>query len=152
VVGGRILADTVHVLWGTLIVAGFGVLLGFRFHGGVAGALGAGIIAVTFGVTVCWLMAFIGVNARSPEAVNTFGFLLILPLTFASSVFAPAESMPGRLQAFVKVNPLTSVVDATRALMLGGPVTEAAVQSIIWMVVITVVFAPLTVARYRRRL
>ncbi|MBA2274206.1 MAG: ABC transporter permease [Actinobacteria bacterium] len=152
VVGGRILADAVRVVWGTLIVAGFGVLLGFRFHGGVAGAIGAFTMVVAFGVTVSWLMAFIGVNARSPEAVNTFGFLLILPLTFASSVFAPAESMPGWLQAFVKINPLTSVVDATRALMLGGPVTGAAVKAVVWMVVITAVFAPLTVARYRRRL
>jgi oleandomycin transport system permease protein len=151
VVGGRIGADAVRVLWGVLIITGFGVALGFRFHGGFAGAIGAIALATIFGVAVCWPMAFIGVTARSPEAVNTWGFLIILPLTFASSVFAPPESMPGWLAAFVKVNPITKVVDATRGLMLGGPVARPLWQSLVWIAIITVVFAPLAINRYRRR-
>jgi ABC transporter DrrB family efflux protein len=151
VVGGRIAADALRVVWGVLILVGFGMLLGFRFGGGLAGAIGGILLAAAFGVTVCWPMAFIGVSARSPEAVNTGGFLLILPLTFASSVFAQPDTMPGWLQAFVKVNPITAVVDATRGLMLGGPVTEPLVKSIVWLAVITAVFAPLAIARYRRR-
>jgi ABC-type multidrug transport system permease subunit len=83
--------------------------------------------------------------------VNTWGFMIILPLTFASSAFASVETMPGWLQAFVKVNPVTSVIDATRGLMLGGPVAEPLVDSVIWMVVILAVFVPLAIARYRRR-
>ena len=59
--------------------------------------------------------------------------------------------MPGWLEAFVNVNPITDVVDATRGLMLGGPVAEPVIRSIIWMIVITAVFAPLAIARYRRR-
>jgi oleandomycin transport system permease protein len=59
--------------------------------------------------------------------------------------------MPGWLEAFVKVNPVTSVIDAARGLMLGGPVARPVVQSVIWMAVITAVFAPLAIARYRRR-
>jgi ABC transporter DrrB family efflux protein len=151
VIGGRILADAVRVVWGVLIIVGFGMLLGFRFHGSALDALGALLLVVAFGMTVCWPMAFIGVSARSPESVNTGGFLLILPLTFASSVFAPPESMPGWLQAFVKVNPITSVVDATRGLMLGGPVTEPLLKSVLWLAAITAVFAPLAIARYRHR-
>lgn len=151
VVGGRILADAVRVVWGILIILGFGMILGFRFQGGLLAALGAIVLATFFGVAVCWPMAFIGVSAKSPESVNTGGFLLILPLTFASSVFAPASSMPGWLQAFVKVNPITAVVDATRALMLGGPVADPLRNAIVWMVVLTAVFMPLTVWRYRRR-
>jgi oleandomycin transport system permease protein len=84
--------------------------------------------------------------------VNTWGFMIILPLTFASSVFARPETMPGWLQAFVKVNPITSIVDATRGLMLGGSVAEPVIKSIVWMAVITAVFAPLAIARYRRRI
>lgn len=152
VVGGRILADAVRVLWGVLIIVGFGMLLGFRFHGGFPGAIGGIVLATLFGITVCWPMAFIGVSAKSPEAVNTGGFLLILPLTFASSVFAPPSSMPGWLQSFVKVNPITKVVDATRSLMLGGPVGRSLWQSLLWMAVITAVFAPLAINRYRRRI
>jgi ABC transporter DrrB family efflux protein len=152
VVGGRILADTFRVVWGVLIISGFGMLLGFRFDGGLLGALGALALVTAFGVTVCWPMAFIGISAKSPESVNTGGFLLILPLTFASSVFVNPETMPGWLQAFVNVNPVTHVVDATRGLMLGGAVAEPVLKSLIWLVVITAVFAPLAIRRYRRRI
>jgi ABC-type multidrug transport system permease subunit len=100
---------------------------------------------------MCWPMAFIGITARSSESVNTWGFMIILPLTFASSTFVPVETMPGWLQAFVKVNPVTHVIDAARGLMLGGPVAEPVVNSVIWMSVITAVFASLAILRYRRR-
>jgi oleandomycin transport system permease protein len=151
VISGRILADGARVVWSILIITGFGVLLGFRFGGGVAGALGALAVVTAFGLTMCWPMAFIGITARSTESVNTWGFMIILPLTFASSAFVRPETMPGWLEAFVKVNPVTSVIDAARGLMLGGPVARPVVQSVIWMAVITAVFAPLAIARYRRR-
>jgi len=152
VIGGRIAADGVRIIWGALILMGFGVALGFRFGGGLAGAIGAFLLVVAFGVVLCWPMAFIGVTAKTPEAVNTWGFMIILPLTFASSVFARVETMPGWLQAFVRVNPITSVVDATRGLMLGGPVADPVVKTAIWLVVLTAIFAPLAIYRYRRRI
>jgi ABC-type multidrug transport system permease subunit len=96
-------------------------------------------------------MAYLGVTAKTPEAVNTFGFMLILPLTFMSSTFAPVDTMPGWLQAFVKVNPITFIVDATRGLMLGGSVAEPLWKAIVSLIGIVVVFAPLAVARYRKR-
>jgi oleandomycin transport system permease protein len=67
-------------------------------------------------------------------------------------VFARVETMPGWLQAFVRVNPITSVVDATRGLMLGGPVADPVVKTAIWLVVLTAIFAPLAIYRYRRRI
>jgi len=151
VISGRILADGARVVWSILIITGFAVLLGFRFGGGPAGALGALAIVTAFGLVMCWPMAFIGMTARTTESVNTLGFMIILPLTFASSAFAATETMPGWLQAFVKANPVTSVIDAARGLMLGGPVARPVLQSVIWMAVITAVFAPLAIARYRRR-
>jgi ABC transporter DrrB family efflux protein len=152
VISGRIAADSVRIVWSILIITGFAVLLGFRFGGGVAGALGALLLVTAFGLTMCWPMAFIGITARSTESVNSWGFMIILPLTFASSAFARVETMPGWLQAFVKVNPVTHVIDAARGLMLGGPVAEPLVDSVIWMVILTAVFAPLAVARYRIRI
>jgi ABC transporter DrrB family efflux protein len=151
VIAGRIAADAVRIIWGEIILIGFGVLLGFRFHGGFGGALGAFLVVMLFGISLCWPMAFIGITAKTPEAVNTWGFMIILPLTFASSVFAAPSSMPGWLQAFVNVNPITHVVNATRGLMLGGPVADPLIRAIIWMVVLVAVFAPLAVRRYRRR-
>jgi ABC-2 type transport system permease protein/oleandomycin transport system permease protein len=151
VISGRILADGARIVWSIVIITGFGVLLGFRFGGGVAGALGSLAVVTAFGITMCWPMAFIGITARSTESVNTWGFMIILPLTFASSAFVRPETMPGWLEAFVNVNPVTSVIDAARGLMLGGAVARPVVQSVIWMAVITAVFAPLAIARYRRR-
>jgi ABC-2 type transport system permease protein/oleandomycin transport system permease protein len=152
VIGGRILADGARILWSILIITGFAMVLGFRFDGGTAGALGAIALVTTFVLVMCWPMAFIGITARTPESVNTWGFMIILPLTFASSAFVNPDTMPGWLQAFVKANPLTSVIDAARGLMLGGPVAEPLIDSVIWMVAITAVFAPLAILRYRRRI
>jgi ABC transporter DrrB family efflux protein len=151
VIGGRILADGARVAWSILIITGFAVLLGFRFQGGAAGALGAFLIVTAFGLTMCWPMAFIGITARTTESVNTWGFLIILPLTFASTAFVPASTMPGWLQAFVKANPVTAVIDSARGLLLGGAVATPVIKALIWMVVIQAVFAPLAIARYRRR-
>jgi len=151
VIGGRILADGARITWSILIITAFSVVLGFRFHGGAPGAIGAFVLVVAFGLTMCWPMAFIGITARTTESVNTWGFMIILPLTFASTAFVPAATMPGWLQAFVKANPITSVIDSVRGLMLGGAVASPVVKALIWMVVIQAVFAPLAIARYRRR-
>jgi ABC transporter DrrB family efflux protein len=152
VIGGRIAADGVRIAWSILIITGFAMALGFSFAGGAGGALGAFALILSFGLVMCWPMAFLGITARTPESVNTWAFMIILPLTFASSAYAPVDTMPGWLQAFVKANPVTSVIDASRGLMLGGPVAEPVIDSVIWMVVITAVFAPLAILRYRRRI
>lgn len=153
VIGGRIAADGVRILWSALIMGSLGVLLGFRFEGGPLGALGALVLVTAFGLTMCWPMAFNGVVAKSPESVNTWGFMIILPLTFGSSAFVDPATMPGWLQAFANVNPVTHVIDATRGLMLGDPfpVAGPVIKSVIWLGVLTAVFAPLAIARYRQR-
>ncbi len=151
VVAGRVTADISRTAWMCLITVAIAVALGFRFHGGVAGAVGAFGLVLALGVAMCWLMAFLGVSLRSAEAVQTAGFLLILPLTFASSVLVPAASMPGWLQAFVKVNPISIFATAMRGLLLGGPVATPVLQAAAWIVGLCVVFGTLTVSRYRRR-
>jgi oleandomycin transport system permease protein len=74
-----------------------------------------------------------------------------MPLGFASSIFAPAATMPGWLQAFVKVNPVTVVTDAARGLMVGGPVAGPLLKSALWLIGITAVSWILTLRRYRAR-
>jgi oleandomycin transport system permease protein len=71
------------------------------------------------------------------------------PLAFASSVFAPPQTMPGWMQPFVDVNPITAATDALRGLLLGGPVLNPAIQPPAWTAALTVVFAPLAIRRYR---
>ncbi|HEU4921188.1 MAG TPA: ABC transporter permease [Actinomycetota bacterium] len=152
VISGRILADGARIAWSIVIITGFSMILGFSFGGGTAGAIGSLVFVLVFGLVMCWPMAFLGITARTPESVNTWGFMLILPLTFASSAFAPPESMPGWLEAFVNANPITAVIDTARGLMLGGAVAEPLLKAVIWMVVIVAVFAPLAIVRYRRRI
>jgi len=83
--------------------------------------LGGVALLLLLGYAFSWVFAFIGLASSSPEASNAYGFIVILPLTFASSVFVPVDSMPGWLQAFAAVNPVTTMADATRALFIRTP-------------------------------
>jgi ABC transporter DrrB family efflux protein len=151
VVAGRVTADLVRTGWAVVINIGAATVLGFRFHGGPLGAVAAVAVVLAFGFALSWLMACVGIWLRSPEAVQTAAFLIVLPLTFASSVLVPASSMPGWLQAFVTVNPITVVADTVRGLMLGGAVGTPAVRAAAWLLTITVVTGTLTVRGYRSR-
>ena len=151
VVAGRIVADVLRTGWGTVITVAVGVAFGFRLHASVASTAAALGLILAWGFALSWLMALLGVSLRSAETVQTAGFLLVMPLGFASSVFAPASGMPGWLQAFVKVNPVTVVTDATRGLMIGGPVAKPLLESAAWLTAVTVTSWALNVQRYRAR-
>jgi oleandomycin transport system permease protein len=89
--------------------------------------------------------------ARAPGAVQGIMFLLVLPLSFGSNTFVPTATLPGWLQAFVKVNPISHLVSAVRGLMTGGPIAGHVGWTLVWMAGLLVVFAPLAVRAYRRR-
>jgi oleandomycin transport system permease protein len=89
--------------------------------------------------------------ARTSGAVQGIMFLIVLPLSFGSSVFVSTTTLPGWLQAFVKVNPITHLVGTVRGLMLGGPVRNDLGWTALWMVILLVVFVPLALRAYRRR-
>jgi len=91
------------------------------------------------------------VLVKSAQGVQLWGFLFMFPLVFGRDLLTPTKTMPGWLQAFVNVNPVTYLTDAERALLTGGPAATAVERSLLWAVGIFVVFAPLAVAAYRRR-
>ena len=103
-----------------------------------------------FALCFCWISVFVGMIARTPGAVQGIMFLIVLPLTFGSNTFVQTSTMPGWLQAFVKVNPITQLVSAVRGLMIGGPVATTCC-GLAWMAVLLVVFVPLALRAYRRR-
>jgi ABC-type multidrug transport system permease subunit len=117
----------------------------------LAGLVGAFALLLLFALAFSWVSVLVGVLAKDPEHVQIFGFTALFPLTFVSSVFVPINEMPGWLQAFVKVNPVTILADATRGLLVGGPVAAPVIQTLLWAAVITVVFAPLAVWAFKRR-
>jgi ABC-2 type transport system permease protein len=151
---GRILSDTVRIVFSILLLTVVGVLVGFRITEGAGKALLAIVVATGFGIAICWIGAWIGLAIRSPEAVQSGGFIWIFPLTFVSSAFAPVENMPSWLQPFVRANPVTVVVDALRGLLVGGPSTATLnanlVKSVIWIAGISLVFFLLAIRQYRR--
>ncbi|MEV0328908.1 ABC transporter [Micromonospora echinospora] len=148
---GRILADTVKQAWSVSLLIGVGAILGFRLQNGLLGLLGALALLLAFSLAAAWVSVLVGVLVSEPDKVQVFGFMVIFPLTFTSNAFVPTETMPGWLQAWVEVNPVTVLADALRGLLVSGPVLAPVVQSVVWGVAIAAVFAPLAVRALRRR-
>jgi oleandomycin transport system permease protein len=148
---GHLLGDLVKAVISLTLVFGFGAILGFRPYGGPLALLAGSGLIVLFSFAVCWIAALVGMVARSPSSVQGFAFLLIFPLTFASNVFVPTAQLPGWLQTWVKVNPVTQVSDAARGLLQGLPLGHTFTASLLWTTGILVVFAPLAVRTYRRQ-
>ncbi|MFF4317868.1 ABC transporter permease [Streptomyces sp. NPDC001568] len=146
---GRIAADLVKQLWAMVLMIALGVLLGFHVTGGFAGFLGAAALLLVFAAAVSWTAVLIGMLAGDPEKVQVYAFTFIFPITFTSSAFARVDTMPGWLQAWVEVNPVTQLSDAVRGLLLGTPAGRPIMWSLVWAVGIAVVFMPLAMRAYR---
>jgi len=148
---GAVLGDMVRYLISVVITIGFGMILGFRVTTNPVSAVAGCLLLLAFALAMCWVSALIGMMVKTPQGVQAFGFIAFFPLVFGSNLLAPTATMPGWLQAFVKVNPMTLLTDAERGLFTGGSVASPAVRSLLWAVGIFVVFAPLAVRVYRRR-
>jgi ABC transporter DrrB family efflux protein len=148
---GRIVADLAKQLWAIGMLLGLGYILGFRVHTGPLEALAAVGLVMLFALCVSWISVLVGMLVSEPEKVMVFGFTLIFPLTFISNAFVQTSTMPGWLQAFVKVNPVTALADATRGLLSSGPVATPTWHALLWAAGIAAVFAPLAVTAFKRR-
>lgn len=149
---GAIGADLVRYLTSGVIMLDFGVALGFRFHSDVVSVLTGMALIMAFAFALCWVFTALAMLVRDPRSVQGLGFLIMMPLTFGSNVFVPANTMPSWLRAWVEVNPVSAVADAVRALFGGNPTGNAATLTLGWSAAIVVVFAPLAVTLYRRRI
>jgi oleandomycin transport system permease protein len=148
---GRIIADQVKQAWSIFLIIGIGVLLGFRFQTNLLSVLAGVALLLAFALAFSWVSVFVGMMARDPEQVQMIGFTALFPITFVSNAFVPAETMPSWLENFVNVNPVSHLADATRGLMLGGPVAEPVTWSLLWAAAIVLIFAPLSVWAFKRR-
>jgi oleandomycin transport system permease protein len=148
---GAVLADVMRYVLVCVVLLGFGYVLGFRAGTNVFEVLAGCLLAVGFALCFCWISVFVGMLSRTSGAVQGIMILLILPLSFGSSTFVPPDTMPGWLQSFVDVNPLTYLIGAERALLLGGPVGTHLLWTLVWMAGLLVVFVPLALRAYGRR-
>jgi ABC-2 type transport system permease protein/oleandomycin transport system permease protein len=150
VLAGRGLSDSVRNTFVVLLMSAVGLLIGFRIHNGIAAYLLAVLLVVMFGLAFSWISANIGLAIRDVESTQAASFVWVFPLVFASSIFVPVETMPSWLQAIAEVNPITITTNASRALILGGPLTGDVLGSLAWSAAILAVFVPLAVWQYRR--
>ncbi|MFC8453360.1 ABC transporter permease [Kitasatospora sp. NPDC057223] len=147
----KIAAETCRALLSFTILIVFAMILGFEIKTGPLELLAAIGLSLLFGMSIVWISMLLGMALRSAQAVQGVSMLVIMPLQFGSSIFAPTDSMPGWLQAFTHYNPLSALADACRNLLNGGPLTHSVLIVLGWSVAITAVFAPLAVARFRKR-
>jgi ABC transporter DrrB family efflux protein len=148
---GRTFSDILLNCLSLVVLLTVGVLAGFNFVGATVGEIALGIVLLLcFGYAFSWIFALIGLYSSTPETANSIGFTAIFPLTFASSVFVPVQSMPDGLRQIAAANPFTTVSDAVRSLWLNTPANTDVWMAFVWCAGLTAVFAPLAVARYRK--
>ena len=149
VLAGRSLSDLVRNFFVVLLMIGMGFLVGFRIHTSVVPFVASIGLLLLFSFAISWLFALIGLGAPTSEAAQAMSFPILAILVFASTAFAPAENMPGILQAYNDVQPVSVVVKAMRALSIGGETAVPVLQAVAWCVALGAILVPVSVRKYR---
>ena len=149
---GPMVADLIRYLIAGSLTFVMGLIIGYRPAGGVLGVIGAITLAIFAGWSLAWIFTFIGTIARSAAAVQGMSMMILFPLTFLSNAFVPVTTLPGWLQAFVKVNPVSHLVSATRSLANNGAIDSQVGWTLLAGLAVIAIFAPLSVWSYRRHL
>jgi ABC-2 type transport system permease protein len=148
---GYLLGDMLRYLIASLVILGVGLVMGFRPAGGFGGVAAAILLLLAFSFAFSWIWTMFGLLLRSEKSVMGVSMLVLMPLTFLSNIYVNPETMPGWLQAFVDVNPVTHVVAAVRSMMDGnwdgGEITWVLVAGAI----ILAIFGTLTMRLYNRK-
>jgi ABC-2 type transport system permease protein len=149
VIVGRTIADLVKNCFTFAIMLAIAFAVGFRFEGSLAAAALATFLLLLFSYALSWVQAMIGMSVGSVEAANSAGFIWMFPMTFVSSAFVDPATMPDWLQPIAENNPFTIITNASRALYNGLPAQSLALQSLAWSTGIIVVFATLSIRKFR---
>jgi ABC transporter DrrB family efflux protein len=160
VVFGRTASDVIYNVLSLLVMAGAGLLVGWRINNGLGNALlGFGLL-LAFSYAISWVMAFVGLVVPGPEVVANVSMMVLFPMTFIANTFVPSGDLPTPLRVFAEWNPVSAVAQAARELFGNIPpgtpeptvwsMQNPVVYTLIWAVVLISVFGPLAVARYRK--
>lgn len=147
---GAVLGDTARYVLAALVVVVLGLIMGFDAGAGLDGVLAAIALIVVFAFGLSWAFTTLGLVMRTPSAVMNAGFMALFPLIFVSDIFVDPSTLPGWLESFVDVNPITHVATAARDLMHGGITAGEVLLPLGEAAALTAIFAPLTVRLYRR--
>lgn len=154
---GRSMADTALIMWGTIVTIAVGFAVGFRVRGSFVDALLALGLCVVFAAAISWLQIFLGLISGNAQAAQGISFS-VFPLVFVSSAYVPVESMPGWMQPIAENQPVTAMVGAVRALVLGGDAETLlghstgwfVFRSLAWSAFMLVLFATLSTRKFAR--
>lgn len=152
VLTGRTLSDMVRNTFVVIVMWSVGLLVGFRPTGPVIAWFAAAAILLLTSFAFSWISATIGLSVRSVEAAQSAGFIWLFPLTFASSAFVPTSSMPTWLRVFAEHQPVSLIVNSVRGLLTNHPDGSIILQAVAWLIGILIVFIPLAVWAYGRRI
>lgn len=157
---GRTTSDVAYNVVSLVVMALTGLLVGWRARGSLLETIAAFGLLLLFAYAISWVMAYIGLIVPSVDVINNAAFMVIMPVTFISNAFVPLESFPAALQPVVEWNPVSAITQGVRELFgnvpSGTPVPDVwsmqnpVVYSLLWVVLILVVFVPLCVHRYQR--
>jgi ABC-2 type transport system permease protein len=157
---GRTGSDIVYNVLSIVIMSLTGLVVGWRIRGSFLDAVAAYLLLLAFAYAFSWVMGFVGLLVPSVEVINNASFMVIMPLTFISNAFVPLETFPAPLQVFAEWNPVSTVTQAVRELFGNtGPALPASdawsmqnpvLYTLIWIVIILAIFAPLSIRQYKR--
>jgi len=157
---GRTMSDVANNLIVVVVMSLTGLVVGWRITTSAPEALAGFLLLLTFAYAFSWVMAYVGLLAPSPEVVNNASFIVIFPLTFIANTFVPVRTLPGPLRTFAEWNPVSSVTQAARELFgnipagtpppPGWALQHAIFYTLLWSLLILVIFVPLAGRQYRR--
>ena len=160
VLGGHAVASLVKSLLPIVLMSITGFIVGWRIHSGIGDILAGYGLMIAFSFAVIWIGVLLGAALGTPEAVQGVGFVAIFPLTFIASTFVPTSTLPGVLKVIAEWNPVTALAGALRHLFANpggitpthGPwsLTHPIAYTLLWIVGIVVICAPLAVRQYQR--
>ena len=146
---GALTGDIVRYLIAGTITFVMAFIMGYRPGGGPFGVTMTMLLVMACGWALSWIFALVGVSMKSARGVQGIAFLILFPLTFLSSAFVPTETMPGWLQGFVRINPVTHIISAARELCNYGTFGADGWYALLGSAVVIAIFAPLAVRKYR---
>jgi ABC-2 type transport system permease protein len=151
VLNGHVVSDLLRNTISTVVMIVTGLVIGFRPNTNVLDWLMIVVLLLLFTFSFSWLAAIVGIIAKSVEAVQWLTFIIIFPLTFASSAFVPTETLPNGLKQFAEYQPITQIIEAIRALILGTPIGNHGWMTVLWSLGILVFAVPVAAILFRRK-
>ncbi|TXK34374.1 ABC transporter permease [Nonomuraea sp. C10] len=148
---GYLLGDMLRYVMASVVILCVGLVMGFRPEGGFVGVIAGIALLLVFSFAFSWVWTMFGLLLRSEKSVMGVSMLVLFPLTFLSNVYVDPSTMPGWLQSFVNVNPITLLVSAVRSLMGGAPDTGAVTGVLVASALFVAVFGALTMRLYNRK-